>query len=372
MASAGCGSRCIAYFITPHGYGHAARAAAVMAALLRRNVDLRFEVFTGVPAWFFDHSLDGALEYHAVETDIGLAQHTALSEDVPETLRRLGQLMPFKDDLVSRLAEHLRRSGCRLVMCDIAPLGIAVARAAGIPGVLVENFTWDWIYAGYWHEDRRLGQYIDYLGDLFDRVDYRIQTEPASRHHNGALTTAPVSRAARMPPAAVRQELGVPEDAPLVLVTMGGFSWEYSWLELLATRPDVYFVVPGGKRDGTPMSDPRPPNVISLPHHSSFFHPDLVNASNFVIGKAGYSTVAEAYWSGCAFGYVPRPRFRESEVLVAFIQREMAGLAIAAEEFDSGSWLNHLPTLVALPRLARQGPNGAEQVAEFVSDLLTG
>ena len=33
-------------------------------------------------------------------------------------------------------------------------------------------------------------------------------------------------------------------------------------------------------------------NLILLPHHSVFFHPDLVNASDAVVGKLGYSTLA--------------------------------------------------------------------------------
>ncbi len=50
-------TRRIAYFVTPHGYGHASRAAAVMAALLELDASIRFEIFTQVPAWFFESSL---------------------------------------------------------------------------------------------------------------------------------------------------------------------------------------------------------------------------------------------------------------------------------------------------------------------------
>lgn len=364
-------TRHIAYFVTPHGYGHAARAAAVMRALLRRQPDLHYEVFTQVPPWFFTSCIDGFFDYHAVVTDVGLVQRTALSEDVPKTLRRLGRFMPFDGDLVNRLAERLRETGCRLVMCDIAPLGIAAARAAGIPSLVVENFTWDWIYAGYLDEDQRLSWYIDYLAELLSGVDYRIQTEPVSRRHAGSFTTDPVSRAGRTPAPVIRRELGVPGNAPMVLVTMGGFSWEYGFLERLAARSGVFFVVPGGD-EALPAAASRWPNVICPPHHSRFFHPDLVNASDVVIGKVGYSTVAEVYWSGCAFGYVPRPRFRESDTLVEFVEREMSGLSLSAIEFDTGEWLNNLDSLLAMQRKVRRGLNGAEQVAEFVGDLLTG
>jgi UDP:flavonoid glycosyltransferase YjiC (YdhE family) len=371
MAATSADAR-IAYFITPHGYGHAARAAAVMAALLRRQPGLRFDIFTQVPSWFFASTLDGAFDYHDLLTDVGLAQQTALSEDVPETLRRLADLLPFDLDLVMRLGNQLRQAGCRLVACDIAPLGIAVARAIGIPSVLVENFTWDYIYAGYLAEDRRLAQYIDYLADIFASADFRIQTAPVSHRVPGAATTAPVSRAARAPRSRIRRQLAVPDDAKLVLLTMGGFSWQYDFLDVLASRPQEFFIVPGSSHAGTAPHRAHPPNVVCLPHHSGFFHPDLVNASDAVVGKVGYSTVAEVFWSGGVFGYVPRPRFRESHALVEFVQSEMHGLPVSDAEFDSGEWITRLADLLALPRTVRAGLNGADQVAEFVSGLLAG
>jgi hypothetical protein len=363
----------IAYFITPHGYGHAARAAAVMAALLDAHPGVRFDIFTQVPAWFFRDSLGDSFAYHDLMTDVGMAQKTALSEDLPETVRRLDTLLPFDDALIGKLACLLNQSGCRLVMCDIAPMGIVVARAAGIPSVLVENFTWDWIYEGYVADEAGLRRYADFFGELFGAADYHIQTEPVGRPGPCDLTTAPVSRRARAPASAIRGDLGLPDAGQVVMVTMGGFSWQYDFMYALASQPGIRFVVPGG--DQMSHGDCRgtkPDNVVLLPHHSPFFHPDLVNASDAVVGKVGYSTVAEVYWAGAAFGYVPRPQFRESDALVRFIQHEMQGMAISEAQFDDGSWVSLLPELLAMPRLSRVGMNGADQVAEFVNNILSG
>ena len=86
---------CLAYFISPHGYGHAARAAAVMEAIHQRRPDTRFEVFTLVPAWFLADSLTAPFSYHPLLTDIGLVQKNSLIEDLPQTLRRLDDFLPF-------------------------------------------------------------------------------------------------------------------------------------------------------------------------------------------------------------------------------------------------------------------------------------
>jgi len=363
--------RCIAFFVTPHGYGHAARAAAVMAAWRKRSPDVHFEIFTCVPAWFFEDVLGSSFVLHNILTDIGLAQRTALDEDLEETLRQLNHFFPFDTVIIHRLAEHLKHSECRLVVCDIAPLGIVVAHAAGIPSVLIENFTWDYIYEGYLERDERFRDHTERMRELYASVDYRVQTEPVCQRAPCQLTTAPVSRVPRTSPSHVRQQLGIPNGARVVLITMGGFPWEYRFLEVLSEYPGVFFVVPGALEAWEKLGTARtmPGNLVALPHRSRFFHPDLVNTCDVVIGKVGYSTVAEVYWAGLPFGYVPRANFRESQVLVNFIAQEMIGMPLDRKSFDRGDWLARLPEVLTLPRASREGQNGAEQVAQFLDQL---
>ncbi len=94
-------------------------------------------------------SLGAGFHYHEVLTDIGLVQTTSMEENLPETIRQLEGLLPYRPALVRALAQQVREAACEMVLCDVAPLGIAVAREAGLPSVLEENFTWDWIYEGY-------------------------------------------------------------------------------------------------------------------------------------------------------------------------------------------------------------------------------
>lgn len=374
----------VAYFITPHGYGHAARASAVMAAIQQLTPEVRFEIFTQVPRWFFQDSLSGPFGYHSLLTDIGLAQKTSLVEDVPETLRRLDDFLPFDASLIHDIVRQISQLQCQMVICDIAPMGIAVAREAGIPSVLIENFTWDWIYEEYLKDAPELSRYITYLGESFDAADYHVQTQPVCRPGHVDLTTSPVGRKIRTSRRQIRQQLGIPDQAKMVMITMGGIPWQYGFLEQLVNQAGVYFIIPGADQP-TQAPNPSPARtgplvgtaplagtggVVLLSHHSDFFHPDLVNAADAVIGKAGYSTVAEVYNAGAPFGYVGRPRFRETLALTAFIEQEMKGLPITEAQFQSGRWLSSLADLIALPRIHRNDSYGADQVADFICELL--
>jgi hypothetical protein len=355
----------IAYFISPHGYGHAARAAGVMEAMHDLDSTIPFEIFTHVPRWFFDDSLSGDFGYHSLLTDMGLVQRTPLQADIAETVERLNHFFPFDAFMIRELGEQVKKLRCGLIICDIAPMGIVVAQEAGIPSLLIENFTWDWIYEGYLKQDGRLGDHIHYLKGIFEAAPFHIQTEPICDRQNVDLTTFPVCRKTKTPAREIRKRLGIPVSAKALLITMGGIEEKYNFLEKLATKRDVHFVIPGAGREVT-IRD----NLVLLPHHSDYFHPDLVNASDAVIGKVGYSTLAEIYYAGVPFGYVARSRFRESQKLVSFIQDRMTGLPISGDQFYSGSWLSSLHDLLALPRVHRQDPNGAEQIARFIHDLI--
>ncbi len=353
----------IAFFISPHGFGHAARASAVMSALLAINHSIHFDIFTAVPRWFFADSLRGNFTYHSTLTDIGLVQKTALAEDIPQTIRRLAKFLPFSPSRVAGPAEQVKRLGCRFAVCDIAPLGIAVARAARIPSVLVENFTWDWIYRPYARQAAELRPFRSLLRSVFESADAHIQTEPVCAPGSVDLVTPPVSRRPRTSRQTTRRQLGIPEDASAVLITMGGIPERHAFLEQLLAHSPIFFVVPGGAR-----GEKKRKNVILLPHRSNYYHPDLVNASDVVVGKSGYSTVAEVFHAGVPFGYVSRPRFPESAVMARFVQAHMHGLEISGARFETGDWLNDLPALLAFARHAPKRTNGADQIAQFVFD----
>ncbi|MGD2186088.1 MAG: glycosyltransferase family protein [Desulfobacterales bacterium] len=355
--------RRIAFFISPHGFGHAARAASVMEALAEIEPSLQFDVFTTVPAWFFNHSNAFAFKYHWLLTDIGLVQITPFQEDLTATIRELKNFLPYDHSQIAAVAAKIRHLKSELVVCDIAPMGILVAKEAGVPSVLIENFTWDWIYQNY--EEPEIRQFAQYLQSIFAQVSCHIQTEPICSPAPVHYACAPASRKIKIPAGAVRQELGLSNNCKVVMITTGGTPKQYGFIDQLKTRDGIHFIIAGASHSVCVQD-----NLTFLPQNSTFFHPDLINASDAVIGKVGYGTVAEVYHSGVPFGYIARSHYRESKPLVHFIENKMHGFAISESEFQSGSFIGDLEKLLEIPRVERNSPNGADQIAAYLINRL--
>lgn len=350
--------------ISGHGFGHATRAIAVLQALARR-IRIHCTILTSAPAWLFASSLEIPHTVHGVITDIGLIQHSALDEDLAATGAALDEFYPLAAERIQQAAALL--AGCEVVLCDIAPLGIAAARQAGIPSVLVENFTWDWIYQSYAGQCPQLRPHIDYLATVFTQADHRIQASPVCRTVPGTLEVDPIARSLRQP-GGIRQRLYCLPHQPLVLLTMGGIASGSRPLvdpAHLVRRPEAVFVLTGQSRENEFTE-----NIRFLAADASWYHPDLVAAADLVVGKTGYSTVAEAYQGNTAYAYLERKDFRESAVLEAFLDRHMLSWKITQQQLESGEWLERLSRLPVEQNHPVQALRGADQVAEFLVDQL--
>ena len=313
----------IAAFISSHGFGHAARACAILETLHNKRPDLRVEIFTGAPRWFFESSLTFRFGYHPTLSDVGLVQSAPLVEDLPATVERLGQFMPFPVHQLNSLAYTLQKLDCRIALCDISPVGIIAAHTAGIPSVLVENFTWDWIYQGYLEAEPGFKPFLAKMQAIFSSASYHLQARPYCEPWDGATVIEPVSRQPRASRQETRSRLGLSMDEPAILLTMGGIPTSYHYLDDLTRVKDIAFIVPGASAEQEKRQ-----NLILLPHRSGFYHPDLMHAADAVVAKVGYSTLSEAYHAVIPFAFVTRRHFRESQVRAEFIRQELAGVEI--------------------------------------------
>ena len=187
----------VAFFVTSHGFGHAARSGAVAEALRALRPEMSFAFYSEVPSWFFEDSLGSACVNRLCQTDVGLVQDTPFQHDVDKTLNALKVFFPFRETIVTRLAEELSDAGCHLVVCDVSALGIEVARACGISSVLLENFTWDWVYEDFLDDESGFEPFVHGLREIYAKADHHLQSEPVCLSASKASLLPPISRACR-------------------------------------------------------------------------------------------------------------------------------------------------------------------------------
>lgn len=356
--AAGASAPHLAVFVSPHGFGHAARASAVMEALHRR-VGARFELFATTPRWFLDESVEGLYRRHEVDTDAGFFQKSALTYDLERTVDAVRALVPFHPDLVAGLALEVRRSGCRAVLCDISPLGIAVAERAGLPSVLVENFSWPWLYEPLLAEAPELGPLSEELDLWTGLAHLHLLAEPYCHPDPRAHgTVLPVSRPPRRSRDELRRDMGLGEEGKVVILTMGGYGEALPFLPRLEELDDVTWIV-----TGCPATEVRG-NLRLHDNATRLYMPDLVRAADAVVAKLGYSTVAEVWREGRPAAFVTRAGFRETAPLWAWASERIPGFEIPGVDFAGGSWIERIPELLRIGPTASQPCGGAEQVVD--------
>lgn len=334
-------------------------------ALQQLDQSIDVEVWTSAPKHLFDDSIFRPISYFQYSSDVGLVQRTPMNEDIPATVDRLKAFLPFDGTTIESLAQRLRDQRCDLVVCDIAPLGIVVGREAEVPTVLIENFTWDWIYSAYAETEPEILPYVAYLETVFQSADYHIRAEPACGDSTGDLMVKPIGRRARRPPEQIREALGFQGHEKMVLVTFGGTPGAWNPIVDMDNHADVVFVVPTAAEESEAEG-----NAVRFLARSKFYHPDLIGAADVLISKLGYSTIAEAYYAGVPFGFLRRPDFRESAVLERFVSENLPSLCIGVQVCESADWEYHLARLLELPRVDRIGSDGAHQAADFILRIL--
>lgn len=340
------------FYISGHGFGHASRSIEFINALVDRQPRLRVIVRSRVAAWLFERTVRPGVRLSEVETDTGVVQVDSLRLDAAATIAHAREFMRTFEARVAEEVEFLRKVDAQLVIADLPPLGIAAARAAGLPAIAYGNFTWDWIYAGY----PGSGELVTRIGELYSQTTFalRLPMWGGFETMTDVRDLPFVARHARHDAADTRRALGIPLEARVVLVSFGGYGVHG------AARPDApgYHVLWPGDVDEAAMYD------------AGYRYEDLVKAVDVVVTKPGYGIISECIANDTAMLYTSRGDFREYPVLVEAMPKYLRCASIDHEDLFAGNWAPHLDRLLAQPAPAvRPATNGALVAADVIGAL---
>jgi hypothetical protein len=139
----------VVFYISGHGFGHASRQIEIINTLGALRPDIALVVRTAAPQWLFDRRVLVPLTVVAGECDTGIVQIDSLRMDEQATIETAAAFYHTLSLRAERETDILREHAARLVVSDAPPLACAAAALAGLPSIVISNFTWDWIYEAF-------------------------------------------------------------------------------------------------------------------------------------------------------------------------------------------------------------------------------
>jgi len=338
----------IVFYISGHGLGHATRAIELIRALLQRP-DASIVVRTSAPRWIFAFNLP-SIEVQPFAADTGVVQPDSFSVDEEATARAAADFYRDFDRKIDDESHVLRGIGADVVLADVPPLALAAAHRAGVRGIAIANFTWDWIFSIYPAVARLAPHAIPAM-----RAAYATATLALRLPLHGGFDAVPVvrdipfiARRSTRDPLETRRRLGIDAHRPLVLSSFSGFGADLP-IEALERSRDFTLLAPS--------REPPP----------GFRYEDLVAAADVVVSKPGYGIVSECAANDTALLYTSRGPFIEYDLLVTSMARVIRARFIPQTDLTAGRWSDAIDALLAQPPPPeRARVDGAEVAARAI------
>ena len=345
----------VAFYISGHGFGHASRQVEIINRFAARHPEAGILVRSTAARWLLERTIAARFELIAEPTDTGVVQIDSLHLDPAATIAAAREFYATFDARIGVEVQLLLARNVTLVIADAPPLACAAAAHAGIPSVVVSNFTWDWIYEGY---AEHLASAPDVMPAI--RAAYR-QAAAAWRlplHGGFATFAAPidvpfVARHSARSAAETRERLRLPQDRRLALPSFGGYG--LPGLDLDAVDlPDGWDIVRG-------LQD-------AEVYEAGLSYQDLVRAVDVVLTKPGYGIVSECLANGTALVYTDRGRFPEYDVFVREMPRFVRCAYLDNAAVLTGRWRDAIEAAYGAPAPPeRPRTDGADVVAAMMT-----
>lgn len=319
-------TRRFCFYLSDHGFGHVARSVPIVAETVRRSAGTVYVVCAASHRSFAMESLRDLLTpaqfarvvYRAMPTDVGLRVRTGtLQVDVPALTAACEAYLAALPHRAREEAEWLRRHEVAAAFCDMPLWSIEACRQAGVPLLYGGNFTWAELYREFLPESIWRAYAAEYE-KLAHVLLYALHNREMMAWFANAARQETSITARPVHPSAVAA-LRCRQEGPLVFVALG--------MSAQLTQPlcvdgvDAHFIT----TEGVPLVGRR---VTRMPRDTVHTQ-DWIAAADFVITKAGFSTVAECLMARRPMALFARDSVLEDRTTVSLLERQ--GLAVRVE-----------------------------------------
>ena len=349
-----------------HGFGHAARDAAVLQQLRRLRPDWELVLSSQAPKAFLRLLLGTAtIGVRSCRWDVGTVQADALGVDVAATLTALKELQRQLPDQIEQEAAWIEAQGQPvIVLGDIPPAAADLAGRLRAPLVWMSNFGWDDIYVPYgdaFQNHAEAAHQAYRRGQLLLRCPFDLAMNwDLPEQRLGLVCGEP-----RPLEPALRDQLMAA--GTLVQVGFGGLGLSLN-PQLFSEWPEQHFVM-APPADRLELEALRAlPNLTLLPDGVRPL--DVFPFCRRHLGKPGFSTFCEALSFSVGLHVVERRDFAEAEALMRGLARLGSSRLLSRDQLLCGDWQLDLPLVP--PTHASSPAHGADQAARALIAFAAG
>lgn len=341
--------------LSPHGYGHTAMTAPVIAEIQRRIPSLRLTIQTRVDPDFLRSRYRHFSHVDHI-ADFGFRMVSATGIDLEASARQYLHLVNRFDAEVADNAARMTVDRPHLVLSNVAFIPLAAAARLGVPALALSSLNWADMYAHYLGHRPEAPRVLEKLLTAYHSAQAFLRCTPGQvMSLSNQVQIGPIAHIGQDRHAEMRANLGLDSADRVGLIAFGGIDHDLDLSSWPALPGWSWLVV----SEDCVRAD------MAHWHRSGLNFSDLIASVDVVVTKPGYGTFTEAGMVGTPVLYTIRPDWPESPHLDDWLARHTQALATTSEAL-TGNLENLLHKLFSLPQQRVATPDGVAEAAEMV------
>ena len=348
--------------VSGHGYGHLAQCAPVINTLCKVIPGLHLAVCAALPRHVVAERLERPFTFLPVDLDPVLCMRNPWEIDVPASRRVYREFHRNRQAGLQHDADLLATLAPDLVLADIPWRLLPVARERDIPVVALCSLNWAAIYAACCGDGDADAPLLEDMLAGYRAANVFLAPEPAlpMPELDNYRAIGPIARQGERRRGELLARFGLPQDARLVLVALGGVptglplaNWPF--------RDGLVWLNAGAPGSAGDMIDVAATGMGFI---------DVLASCDAVLTKPGYGTYAEAVCNGIPILTLARPGWPETTHLNNWARRHGRLAEISARQFEAGCFVEALESLWSSPAMPQVEAAGIAQAAAVITAYL--
>lgn len=356
----------IVYYISDHGYGHAARSIALIREIAKKNY-IKITIKTGRSLNFLKDSLKSYknIEYVYSKNDVGIIlKKNSLRANKIIMKREIEKWINTWGNKIKNEISFIEKNNIDLIISDITPWPFIVARKMGINSIAISNFTWYEIYKNYYKESK----INEIIKDAYRQANYFLRLPLSNKLEifKDIKDVGLMVRKINNNEVEIIKE-GIGRGKRLVYIGMGkSVDLNYfNRMNFFDCKNYNFLFSDGVSIEGD--------NIFKIP--ADYLETqNYIAACDYVVTKAGWSTVSEALQAHVPLLIIKRIDNIEDQITTSKIENIKVGKSITIEEFNKLNFIGYLDKLdklrVNYTSLNERYINSTGRITNHIIELL--